>query len=128
MTREGDRPAPVLIRGVERRCAVATDPDLLEGRPYGLYGNQFARGKEDAVKRATTVLAPPTISNILAMEAPPGGTGAYSLAQIRDVVVTAFTGFRAARVESSLAGESPSSGTRTTRAACRLRCLRFSFR
>jgi hypothetical protein len=93
----------VLVRGVERRCALATDPDLLEGRPLGLYGNRFARAKEDAIRRALTVLEPPTISNILAMSAPPGGTGRYTEEEIRDILVTAYTGFRAARIEAEIA-------------------------
>lgn len=93
---------PALVRGVERRCALATDPDLLEGRPLGLYGNRFARAAEDAVRRALRVIDPPTLSNILAMAAPLGGYGAYSLAEIREIVRTAYTGFRAARLEAEL--------------------------
>jgi hypothetical protein len=92
-----------LVRGVERRCALATDPDPFEGRPLGLYGNRFARAKEDAIRRAVTVLTPPTISNILAMSAPPGGTDRYTEAEIRDILVTAYTGFRAARLEAEVA-------------------------
>ena len=94
---------PVLVRGVERRCALATDPDPFEGRPLGLYGNRFARANEDAVRRAVTVLEPPTISNILAMSAPPGGRGRYTEAEVRDILVTAYTGFRAARLDAELA-------------------------
>ncbi len=94
---------PVLVRGVERRCALATDPDPFEGRPLGLYGNRFARAKEDAIRRALTVLNPPTVSNILAMSAPPGGTGRYTEAEIRDILVTAYTGFRAARLDAEIA-------------------------
>src|SRR5262249_29143691 len=33
VTVEDGASTPVLVRGVERRCALATDPDLLEGRP-----------------------------------------------------------------------------------------------
>src|SRR5262249_26029594 len=99
-TRDKGRPTPVLVRGVERRCAVDTDPDLTAGRPYGLYGNSFARARPADITRATTVLEPPTISNILAMEAPPGGQGAYTIEQIQGIVITAHTGFTAARIES----------------------------
>jgi len=106
ITVEGGASTPVLVRGVERRCALATDPDPFEERPLGLYGNRFARAKEDAVQRALKVLRPPTISNILAMSAPPGGTGPYSEAEIHDILATAYTGFRAARAEAeSTAGE-----------------------
>jgi hypothetical protein len=103
VTVEDGTSTPVLVRGVERRCAFATDPDLLDGRPLGLYGNQFARAKEAAIRAALTVLVPPTTSNILAMSAPPGGVGAYTAAEIRDILVTAFTGFRAARLDTLLA-------------------------
>jgi hypothetical protein len=57
------------------------------------------------VRRAVTVLDPPTISNILAMSALPGGSGAYSEEEIRWTLATAYSGFRAARVESQLAAE-----------------------
>lgn len=104
LTEENGEATPVLLRGVPRRCAFATDPDLLEGRPLGLYGNRFARAKEDAIRAAVTVLDPPTISNILAMAAPPGGSGAYTMDEIRAILVTAYTGFRAARLESGGSG------------------------
>ena len=102
VTVEDGASTPVLVRGVERRCALATDPDPFEGRPLGLYGNRFARAKEDAVRRAVTVLEPPTVSNILAMSAPPGGTGRYAEAEVRDILVTAYTGFRAARLDAEV--------------------------
>ncbi|MFO0624135.1 MAG: hypothetical protein U0325_00845 [Polyangiales bacterium] len=100
VTREDGAATPVLVQGVERRCAIATDPDLDADRPAGLYGNAFARARVTAVQRATRVLSPPTITNVLAMEAPPGGVGRYTAAQIEDVFATAYTGFRAARAAS----------------------------
>jgi hypothetical protein len=104
VTVEHGASTPVLVRGVERRCALATDPDVLEGRPNGLYGNRFARANHDAIRGALRVLTPPTRSNILAMAAPPGGSGAYEEAEIRSILVTAFTGFTAARLEGQGAG------------------------
>lgn len=106
VTEEDGASTPVLVRGVPRRCALATDPDLLEGRPLGLYGNRFSRASADAVRRAVTVIDPPTSSNILAMAAPPGGTGPYTDIEIRAILATAYTGFRAARL-SSQAAETP---------------------
>jgi hypothetical protein len=100
VTVEDGASTPVLVRGVERRCALATDPDPIEGRPLGLYGNRFARAGEDAIRRALRVIAPPTTSNILAMSAPPGGHGPYEEGEIRGILGTAYTGFRAARIES----------------------------
>ncbi|ELR11794.1 Tyrosyl-tRNA synthetase [Acanthamoeba castellanii str. Neff] len=77
LTTEGNEPTPILIRGVERRIFVKTDRNPGAGRPYGLYGGAFAAASEAAIRNASVVLKPPTISNILALEAPPGGRGAY---------------------------------------------------
>ncbi|CAG8636759.1 35190_t:CDS:2, partial [Racocetra persica] len=98
---------PVLIRGVERRAFVKTDFNEAEGRPYGLYGNQFAIAKKSAVKLATTVFderlnnrGKPYYSNIIAMEAPKYGNGCYTNSTIRKIIETAYSGFLAARFES----------------------------
>lgn len=100
LTVEDGVATPILIAGVERRCAIATDANLDEGRPYGLYGNSFSHAKEEAIRQATRVLDPPTISNIIAMEAPACSVGRYSRKQIEFILSTAFTGFRAAVHES----------------------------
>lgn len=99
-TREQDMPTPVLVRGAQRRGAVATNANPGEDRPHGLYGGAFARAPVDAVLRAARRINPPTTSNILAMEAPSGGYGRYALYQIVDTLMTAYTGFTAARSES----------------------------
>jgi hypothetical protein len=101
LTVGGGRPTPALIKGVERRVSIATEPNAAEGRPYGLYGNNFASAKEDALRAASRVIDPPTVSNILAMEAPSYGSGRYTLDQIHFIVTTAYTGFSAARLESA---------------------------
>jgi Poly (ADP-ribose) glycohydrolase (PARG) len=100
LTVEDGRPTPVLVMGAERRCRVATEPNANEGRPYGLYGNAFARGEADAVRRATTRVDPPTITHVIAMAAPAGGRGRYRTDEIEHVLVTAFTAFHAAVLES----------------------------
>ena len=100
LTVEARNATPALIMGVERRCVIATDPNFTEGRPYGLYGNNFARATEDAIRRATKIIDPPTVSNILAMEAPACGAGRYTGEQIEFVLATALTGFSAAVLES----------------------------
>jgi len=102
LTVEHGKPTPILIRGVERRCAIATNPDSEQGRPFGLYGNNFAKANPAAIRIATTPLNPPTITNIIAMEAPTGGYDSYSYAEIKYVLTAAFTGFLAARIESQL--------------------------
>ncbi|MDY6782817.1 MAG: hypothetical protein SW833_09775 [Cyanobacteriota bacterium] len=101
-TVEGTEPTPILIRGVERRCAIATNPDREQGRPLGLYGNHFAKASAEAIAQATKPLHPPTITNIIAIEAPVGGYGFYTLEEIRFILTTAFTGFCAARIESNV--------------------------
>jgi Poly (ADP-ribose) glycohydrolase (PARG) len=102
LTVEKEQPTPILIRGVERRCAIATDNNPRQGRPHGLYGNNFARATLEAIKQATQPLDPPTITNIIAMEAPSGGYGSYTMEEIEYILTTAFTGFLAARIESQL--------------------------
>ena len=103
LTVEDGTATPALIMGVERRCSVATDANSEEKRPHGLYGNSFARATEDAIRRATEIIDPPTISNILAMEGPSDGNGRYTSRQIEFVLATAFTGFSAAVCESQRA-------------------------
>lgn len=93
-------PTPVLVMGVERRCSVETAPIAAAGRPRGLYGNRFAAADPESVRRATTPLDPPTVSNIVAMAAPRPGRGRYTAGQIEVVLVTAFTGFCACALES----------------------------
>lgn len=100
VTREDGRATPVLITGVERRCALATDVDLEAGRPLGLYGNRFARASADTVLRSLRVLDPPTRSNLVALEAPPGGAGRYTRDDIARAMLTAHAGFAAVREES----------------------------
>ena len=100
LTMEGRGPTPILIAGVERRCAIATEPDPARGRPQGLYGNYFAQADRWALVAATKLLDPPTVSNILAMEAPANGRGRYTETQLRAILTTAYTGFRAVMAES----------------------------
>ncbi len=102
VTEDDDGPTPVLVTGVERRCHVATDRNEAEGRPRGLYGNEFSAASQDVVRRATSRIDPPTISNLIALAAPSYGVGAYTRAQIAHILVTAYTGFAAAVAESAL--------------------------
>jgi hypothetical protein len=104
LTTEDDRRTPVLIRGVERRCRIATEPDAAAGRPEGLYGNRFARADAETVARAVTPLIPPTVTNLIAMEAPSYGQGFYTPSEIGDVLTNAVTGYLAARLETEAAG------------------------
>jgi hypothetical protein len=100
LTVEKNEPTPVLVMGVERRCRVALDCNAALGRPNGLYGNHFARASADAIAKATEPIIPPTITNLIAVEAPAYGSGGYRRKEIEYILTTAFTGFTAARLES----------------------------
>ncbi len=102
LTKEKGQPTPILILGAERRCAIAIEPNPEEGRPLGLYGRNFAKASPEAIKKATKALNPPTINNLIAMEAPAYGLGKYSRKQIEFILTTAWTGYLAARHESVL--------------------------
>jgi hypothetical protein len=91
LTVERGLPTPILVAGVERRGRIDTT---------GLYGNAFARAPVDAVRRATTRLDPPTITNVIAIAAPTGD-GRYTSGQIEHILKTATSGFRAAVIDSS---------------------------
>ncbi|MBN2839897.1 MAG: hypothetical protein JXP37_02935 [Coriobacteriia bacterium] len=101
VTETADGPTPVLITGAERRCRVATNMNAAEGRPRGLYGNEFAVASAEAVARATARIDPPTITNLIAMAAPTYRNGRYQREMIERILVTAYTGFAAAVAESA---------------------------
>jgi hypothetical protein len=89
-TEEEGAPTPVLVAGVERRCALDCAV---------LYGNRFANASPSIVRAATHVLSPPTRSNLIAIAAPVG-SGPYDRHQIDRIVTTAYTAFAAAALES----------------------------
>ncbi len=106
-TVENGEPTPILIRNVERRCAIDTNPDPARERPLGLYGNNFAKATTEAILLATKPLNPPTLTNIIAMEAPSGGYNFYEYHIIEYILATTFTGFSAAKIESQLQSPAP---------------------
>lgn len=93
-------PTPILVVGAQRRCQVATEANAAAGRPYGLYGNLFSRADVETVRRATTRIDPPTVTNLIAMAAPSYGIGSYRAGEIEHVLVTAHSAFRAAVCET----------------------------
>lgn len=99
---EDGAPTPILITGVERRLSVDTSPNEAAGRPYGIYGNYFRNASESQITSATTVITPPTKSNILAIEAPAYGSGRYTSNTIIFILSTAYSGFSAVLDESQL--------------------------
>lgn len=101
VTEDASGPTPVLITGAERRVHIATDRNEAEGRPRGLYGNEFSAASPDVVRNASTRLDPPTVTNLIALAAPAYGIGKYTREQMDRILVTAYTGFAAAVHESA---------------------------
>ncbi len=99
-TMANGRPTPVLVMGAERRISINNTPGAGSGGPSWLYGRAFAGATADAIREATTRIDPPTISNIIAIAAPYGGRGRYQREQIDLALGTAYSGFRAAVLES----------------------------
>jgi hypothetical protein len=89
--REGIVATPVLIQNVTRRSRIDTAE---------IYGSRFGRASEEKIKAAVKLIEPPTYSNILAMEAPVGGKGAYTFGELSRIVQTAHCGFAAAKKKS----------------------------
>jgi hypothetical protein len=101
-------PTPITITGVQRRCVINTQPNPKIGCPDGIYGNAFEIATEEQVRASTQTISPPTISNILAVSAPYGGSGKYTKEDMLKVLITAYTGFSCARKESEkLVPENP---------------------
>jgi hypothetical protein len=94
-----------LCEGSNARCRVATESDAAQGRPPGLYGNAFAAADAEVVRRATTAIDPPTITNLIAMSALPPARGNYTHEQIAYLMTTAFTGYRTAMLASRGSGD-----------------------
>ena len=102
------KPTPVTITGAQRRCVIDTQPNPKIGCPDGIYGNAFEIATEEQVRASTRTISPPTISNILAISAPSGGSGDYTVEDMLKVLNTAYTGFSCARRESEkLVPENP---------------------
>lgn len=91
-------PTPFTLTGVPRRGVIETAPSPRQ--PGGLYGNRFAAASVDQVLAATSVIEPPTLSNVVAMEALAYGRGEYRSDEITGILTTAVTGFGAAVVET----------------------------
>ena len=99
-TIERGRPTPALVMGAERRVRIETGRRAERGGPSWLYGMAFAEATAEVVRQATTAIDPPTTSNIIAIAAPIGGHSRYRKEQIELALSTAYSGFRAAVLES----------------------------
>ena len=98
-TAERDRATPILVKGVERRCAFDTRPS--PSAPGGLYGNRFSRGSREQILAALRLIDPPTTTNLVCMAAPACGSGAYREGELRSTLATATTAFQAAVAETA---------------------------
>lgn len=123
LTRADGVGTPVLISAVPRECELdvsqshaSTTPRLSiwkrwtsslsgsspkNGPP--LYGNAFQKASVEEVLNALRIPPHSRLSNILAISAPTG-SGAYQYSQIEDILLNAYTGFKAAILESERLG------------------------
>ena len=63
-----------------------------------VYGNAFAKASERQLVQACEYLSTPQTVNLIAIEAPNGGQGAYTKEQIEFILVAAYVGFKAAAI------------------------------
>ena len=90
---------------MKRLCSISTDVNFAEGRPLGIYGRQFEMALPETIRVSTRLLNEPTLTNLIAMEAPSYGEGSYTRQQIEYVLITALTGFSGAYSESNNASK-----------------------
>lgn len=84
----------------QRRCRIRATPDVSAGLREGLYDRAFSRATDAQRASGTTLVDPPTVSHIIAIAAPAHGDGLYSREQVETILLTAYTGFQAAALES----------------------------
>lgn len=104
-TQDARGATPCLVAGSPRLCAVSTASS--EANPRGLYGNWFWIASPASVVAAVRRIEPATASNIVAIAAPRPGFGEYDRETIEEILVTAYSGFRAAVLESARMKEKP---------------------
>ncbi len=63
-----------------------------------IYGNAFVNATEDQLKKAFKSVQPPQVVNLIAIEAPSYGQGHYTHEQIKYILTTCYTGFKAAQI------------------------------
>ena len=63
-----------------------------------IYGNAFAKASERQLIQACKYLSKPQTVNLIAIEAPSHGRGAYTREQVEYILVTCYAGFKAAQV------------------------------
>lgn len=93
---------PCVILGAQRHVRVNMYPDKKGGIPRGLMGVEFNLATRSQVLSNSFRLSEPTVTNVICMAAGTMGVGAYTLAQVRSLLATAYTAFRAARIAAIL--------------------------
>lgn len=66
-----------------------------------VYGNAFAQASQRQLMQACSYLEKPQIVNVIAIEAPSNGRGAYSRDQVKYILITSYVGFQAAKILAS---------------------------
>jgi hypothetical protein len=130
LTREGESPTPMLFHDVPRWSTIDTT-----GPGTGIYGRRLHQASLEDVSAAARRLDDAPTSKLVAMSAPQGA-GSYTPEQICDVLVTATTGFAAARAESRPSarvrvhtghwGTGAFGGNRVLMAACQILAARIA--
>jgi hypothetical protein len=92
---EDGLPTPFLILGVDRCLNIDTAHRVADGVVEDLYGSKLADAPISVLKNATTKLADPVPTNIVAMKAPDPGHGRYKAVEIESAFLTALTAFSA---------------------------------
>lgn len=88
-------PTPILIKNAKRIFDIDTKPDDINAN--GIYGKNFALSSFDEILRKTTIINYSQYSNIIAMDAYTASLGFYTKEQIKDLFITAYTAFKAAK-------------------------------
>jgi Spy/CpxP family protein refolding chaperone len=79
----------VLISNAER---------VIDLNTKDIYGNAFAKATNDQLQKAFKPVQPPQLINLIAIEAPKDGQGPYTYEQIKYILTSCYTGFKAAQV------------------------------
>ena len=63
-----------------------------------IYGNAFAKANQEVLRSAFRRLQSPQVVNLIAMQALSYGKGDYTADEIRQILTTCYTGFKAAKM------------------------------
>ncbi len=98
-------PTPVLIENVPYWISVDTKPVLDDGNIGNLYGNNFSYASEEELAAGIQIFEGDIKSNIIAVAALSGGSGAYTKKDIEFTLETVLAAFHQARFISQAHNE-----------------------